>query len=319
MKTKYALQTQRKFTKNAILLIVAALALCASPAVTLATDCLPQTTWIGGKSSWFTSSNWDNGLPDSGTAALIDNGGTAQITASLPVANACSLSLGPDAGHSGNVSVSIGTLLVTTSVVVGSDYGTGSLSVTNAGTVTGGDISVGGGASGTSATGLLTLTDTSTVTAASVNVNHTGTLSGYGTVSTPNGTTTVQGTLAPKGGGTTLTIGDTLSLASGSTTQCNVTPQDPSTTAQVNVSNGGGTAQVSLGGTLLVTMTGDFSSAPTRFTLLYADSVNSMHKTFDFTSITYPTGHCWHPVITYVVDNTTGHYHVYLDRVYDCN
>ena len=250
-----------KVIKNAILLTITALALLASPGVALA-DCTPVTNWTAHTSSWFTSGNWDNGVPNSGIGAVVDNGGTAQISGSTPLASACSLSLGPDAGHSGNVSVSTsGSLTVTTSVVVG-NHGTASLSVTNGGTVTGGDMYVGGTAA-TDGTGLLTLSDTSTVTATSVHVYHNGTLSGYGTVSTTNGAT-VEGTLAPKGGGTTLTIRDILSLASGSTTQCNVTPQDPSTTAQVSVSNGGGTAQVSLGGTLSVTMTGDFSSAPSR-------------------------------------------------------
>ena len=59
-------------------------------------------------------------------------------------------------------------------------------------------------------------------------------------------------------------------------------------------------------------MTGDFSSAPTRFTLLSEGSVAVGHIAFNSTSITYPTGHCWHPAITY--DYTGGH--VYLDRVY---
>ena len=65
----------------------------------------------------------------------------------------------------------------------------------------------------------------------------------------------LHGMAAPKGGGTTLTVGGDLQLHSGATTQCNVTPQDPSTTPQVSVSPG----TVSLGGRLSVTMTGDFS------------------------------------------------------------
>jgi hypothetical protein len=153
---------------------------------------------------------------------------------------------------------------------------------------------------------------TATVTAASVHVWNSGTLTGNSTVSTTNGMT-VDGTVAPNGGGGTLTFGGAVQLNGGATTQCKVTPQDPSTTPQVSAS-----AQVSLGGRLSVTMTGDFSSAPMRFTLLYADSVNSLHRTFDSQSITYPTGQgCWVPQITY--DYSGGHVHVYLDRVINCN
>jgi hypothetical protein len=258
-----------------------------------------------------------------------------------------SLTLGLNAGQSGNVEVSagFGDLDVGEAIVVGKG-GAGNLTITqgivnsasasiaslagelwvSSGSakvdggsshwVIGGEADVGGTTSAPGGTGLLTVINSGTVTAANVHVWDSGTLTGNGSVSTTNGTT-IDGTLAPKGGGTTLTITGNLSLTSGAThatTLCNVTPQDPSTTPQVSVS-----AQVSLGGLLLVTMSGDFSSAPTRFTLLNADSVNSSHPTFDFTSITYPTGHCWHPVITYVLDNNTGHYHVYLDRVSDCN
>jgi T5SS/PEP-CTERM-associated repeat protein len=174
-----------------------------------------------------------------------------------------------------------------------------------------GEADVGGTTSAAGGTGLLRVTNSGTVTAANIHVWDSGTLTGNATVSTTNGAI-IDGTLAPNGGGTTLTIGGDLQLHSGATTQCNVTPQDPSTTSQVTVSG-----QVSLGGHLLVTMSGDFSSAPTRFTLLYADSVAVGHITFGSQSITYPNGHCWHPVITYVY--TAGDVHVYVDRVSDCN
>ena len=53
-----------------------------------------------------------------------------------------------------------------------------------------------------------------------------------------------------------------------------------------------------LGGRLSVTMTGDFSSAPTRFTLLLADTFDVNHNTFDSKSINYPTGQGWTPQIS---------------------
>jgi hypothetical protein len=153
------------------------------------------------------------------------------------------------------------------------------------------------------------VTNGGTVSASSVHLYKSGTLTGNGTVTTTSGTT-VDGTLAPKGGGTTLSIGGNLSFTGFATMQCKVTPEDPSTTPQVSVS-----AQVSLGGRLSVTMTGDFTSAPTRFTLLSTSTFDANHLKFDSKSITYPTGHCWHPEITY--DYSGGH--VYLDRLSDCN
>lgn len=156
------------------------------------------------------------------------------------------------------------------------------------------------------------VTNGSTVKAGSVCVYNSGTLTGNSTVTTTSGTT-VDDTLAPNGAGGTLSFVGGLSFSGLATTQCKVTPQDPSTTPQVSVS-----AQVSLGGRLSVTMTGDFSSAPTRFTLLYANSFDVNHPVFDSQSITYPTGQgCWVPQITY--DYSGGHVHVYLDRVYNCN
>lgn len=60
-----------------------------------------------------------------------------------------------------------------------------------------------------------------------------------------------------------------------------------------------------------VTMTGDFSSARTRHTLLYADGGRNYDSRFRSESINYPTGNGWHPKITYDGD------YVYLDQIYD--
>jgi T5SS/PEP-CTERM-associated repeat protein len=266
-------------------------------------------------------------------------GGTAQITNADPTAQACETFLAYNSGTSGNLSVNHGTLHTCNELHVG-ERGAGKLTITNGGLVTttfGGDIgavagSIGsvsvdgansqwtisgtlylaGTINGDGGTGLLTVTNGGTVSASTIHVYKSGTLTGNATVSTTNGTT-VDGTVAPNGGGGTLTFDGALQLDGGATTQCKVTPQDPSTTPQVSVS-----AQVSLGGRLSVTMTGDFSSAPTRFTLLYADSVDFNHRTFDSQSITYPTGQgCWVPQLTY--DYSGSHVHVYLDRVISCN
>jgi T5SS/PEP-CTERM-associated repeat protein len=217
---------------------------------------------------------------------------------SLPVANACALTLGPDAGTSGNVTVSnSGALQVTTSVVVG-NHGTGSLSVTN-GTVTGGNMYVGGTAS-TDGTGLLTVTDSSTVTATSVLVYPTGTLTGNGTVSASSGTT-IQGTIVPSG---TAPSNDTLTISSGDLTFCSSSGCSPLMESKVvpagadnvNVSNGA----ASLSGKLSVSMSGTFTPGTT-YTLLHA--ANGLRNTqFSSVSITYPTCQCFKPEIQYATN-----------------
>lgn len=311
MKKKSASQTApARSWKNAILVTITALALPMS------TGFGAPTTWFGETGNWFDVGNWDcYCVPDSGSNAFINNGGTAQIADDPGMADALSLTLGLNANQSGTVEVSPphGDLDVGEAIFVGKG-GAGTLTITQgtvnsasasiaslagelwvssgSATVDGGssrwiisgEADVGRTTSAAGGTGLLKVTNSGTVTAANVHVWDSGTLTGNGTVSTTNGMT-VDGTVAPKGGGTTLTVGGALQLDGGSATQCNVSPQDPSTTPQGSISG-----QVSLGGHLLVTMTGDFSSAPRRFTLLYADSVAVGHITFDKTSITYPTG-----------------------------
>jgi T5SS/PEP-CTERM-associated repeat protein len=353
MKTKHASQTAPTSTwKNTLLLAITALALCASSGSRgEAVFCEAQyvTNWIHqGAGDWFVSSNWDNGVPICLGPVDISNGGTAQIIGLTPTASACETFLGYSSTESGNLSVDHGTLNTCNELHVGYS-GQGTLKITNGGlvsTIAEADIAAAAGSNGSATvdgsnpdgrrstwtvtdggvyvggsgptptpggTGLLVVTNDGRVTATGspapgvVHVFGSGTLTGNGTVTTTDGTT-IEGTLAPKGGGTTLTFNGNLVLTTSATTECNVTPQDPSTTEQVSV-----TQQVTLGGRLSVTMTGDFTSAPTRFTLLYANSVDSVRNKFDSTSITYPTNQCWVPKITY--DYTGGHVHVYVDRI----
>jgi T5SS/PEP-CTERM-associated repeat protein len=291
MKTKYTSQTAPKRSwKNTILLAITALALFASPGVALA-DCTPVTNWTAGKSSWFTSGNWSGGVPTSGIGAVVDNGGTAQISGSLPQASACSLSLGPTSGHSGNVSVSTsGSLTVTYGITVG-DQGTGTLTVTNSGSsVTSGDgIDVGGGTGTTPGVGTLTVSDGGTVSATSVSVNTSGTLTGNGTVIANSGSGTVtinSGTLAPTG---TLTVTGNLSfLTTNSTMLCTV-----SSTRVDNVQVSGTAA---LNGKLSVTV-----NSAGDFTLLHAGGGIGL-TTFSSYSFTY--NGCFSASVEY--DRTNG-------------
>jgi hypothetical protein len=231
MKKKHSSETTRKFIKNAILLTMAGLALLAAPAVGPATTCTPQTTWTGAvDNNWFTAGNWNNGVPNSGTAALINNGGSAQINSSLPAANACSLTLDP-----GTVSVgSVGSLQVVTQIDVG---GTGATE-----------------------TGLLTVTGS--VTAASVAVHTSGTLTGNGTVSATSGTT-IDGTIEPSSGRLTIGSGD-LTFTSGALMETNVVPASAD---NVYVSNGAATLSGKL--SVSMSMSATFTPGTT-YTLLHA-------------------------------------------------
>ena len=354
IKTKSTSQTPRKF-KSAILLAITALALLASPRSHADAQCnsIATVDWINpGTGDWFDASNWldvngNHSLPVCVGPTYINNGGTAQISTTTQTAEACEFVLGALSSQSGNLIVDHGTLHTCNEMVVG-HQGKGTVKITNADSsvtntfgatigeetgsygsvnvdnhgnwtvgegVYGVGIYVGGTNTHSGGTGLVSVTSGGSASAVSVYVWGSGTLTGNGTVvvNSGSGTATFDGTLAPNGGGGTLTFDGSLQLDGGAATQCKVTPQDPSTTPQVNVSK-----QLFLGGRLSVTMTGDFSSAPTRFTLLHADSVAVGHITFNSTSITYPTGQgCWVPQITY--DYNGGHVSVYLDRVYTCN
>ena len=318
IKNKYASQTAQKPGKNVILLIVSALALCASPGTTLGESCIGQTNWNVPSGNWFVAANWSAGVPNSGTSAQINNGGTATIGSTG--AASCDLTLGGAATEFGTVVVDHGAYAITFDAAVGG-YGNGVLTITNGGTVTAalaaiaavagsnsaatvtgtnsqwtlsGELDVGAGG-----TGLLTVTNSAAVTADSVHVYTSGTVTGNSTVSTTNGTT-VEGTIEPSSG--TLSMGGGLSLQGSATTRCNVTPQ-----AADNVSVSG---MASLDGRLSVIMTGTFTCGTTRYTLPHASGGLSGTE-FASVSIRYPTNQGFVPHITYDGD------YVYLDLVFN--
>ncbi|NOX97057.1 MAG: hypothetical protein GXO98_03145 [Nitrospirae bacterium] len=66
------------------------------------------TYWQVGTGDWSTGANWDNGEPTSDDYAYINNGGTAQITLNDRVCRF--LNLGRNAGESGTVEMSSGSL-----------------------------------------------------------------------------------------------------------------------------------------------------------------------------------------------------------------
>ncbi len=129
MKQKSASQPAPKPSwKNAILLTVAALALCASPTIALAAECLAETSWTDTTGSWFVAANWFNNQPPTSTiGAQINNGGTAQVGG--PGAAACDLTVGYNATDSGRVSVDTGSLVVGQEAEIGA-FGKGTLTIT---------------------------------------------------------------------------------------------------------------------------------------------------------------------------------------------
>src|SRR3954447_9791344 len=88
-----------------------------------------QDAWKATSNSWFTAANWTAGVPTSAVDAVINNGGTAQI--SQAGAAAANLTLGLTAGTSGGLVVGfLGTasLTVTTVLAVGNS-GSGTMSI----------------------------------------------------------------------------------------------------------------------------------------------------------------------------------------------
>ncbi len=321
MKNKSASQTARKLARNVILLATTALALSASS--TLAAD----ATWIDGISTWGDPDNWDtHRVPDSGTNAFINNGGTAQISADAPMAEALSLTLGLNAGESGTVQVSPGfsDLSVGGAIFVGKrgkgnltcTFGTTTSATASIASLTGGSLPPSNGSAtidGTSTrwiisgrcdvggyndipggVALLSVTNGGTVnvTAGNLRVYGSGTLTGNGTVTTTGGTS-IDGTLEPRG---TLTIGGDVTFTSSSASmQYNVSQ---SSWDRVEVS---GTAR--LNGRLSVTITG---TATGDFPLLHTSSLLLSFSSF---SVTY-TG-CLAPSIVY--DYVNGYVYLHVE------
>jgi T5SS/PEP-CTERM-associated repeat protein len=94
-----------------------------------------QTTiWVDATGDWFTAANWSAGVPDSGTTAQINNGGTAQIMATDAAAS--EVDLGVAAGDVGTLSVSGGGTLGPMNI---GESGTGTLNITGGGVLSSGD------------------------------------------------------------------------------------------------------------------------------------------------------------------------------------
>jgi hypothetical protein len=298
---------------------VAALALCASPAVPLADGCNAQTNWmIMGSGSWFFEMNWTDGFPNCATTANISNGGTATINNGP--ATACDVTLGINTGETGTVSMDNGVLNACSEILVGG-VGKGTLTATNGSSITAGLLTI--AASDANSYGTVSIDGTTiavtsrldvggdngiqggiallsvkngggiSVSAGYLRVYGSGTLTGNGTVSATNGTT-VEGTVSPSG---TLTIGGGLTFSgTAAAMQSNVAPS--------GADNVHASGSATLNGRLAVTMAGTFTPGTT-YTLLQADGAlgGTMFSSY---SIRFPTGQNFTPQITYDAN------HVYL-------
>ncbi|QIF01380.1 autotransporter domain-containing protein [Roseimicrobium sp. ORNL1] len=110
-------------------------------------------SWNAGTGNWFTSTNWTPGVvPTSSINAFINNAGTAQVLTTGGQVRV--LTLGASAGQSGTLLVQGGALTTSSSLLVG-DFGTGTVTVSNGGTLTSG---ITGIANNAGSTGTLTVT-----------------------------------------------------------------------------------------------------------------------------------------------------------------
>jgi T5SS/PEP-CTERM-associated repeat protein len=340
MKTKFTSETDRKLTRQVILLTIAALAVSTSTGSRAEELCNCQTTWIGSTGDWFTQSNWSSTLPDCGGGSCIIggatqgeiNGGTAQISSTTQTAYACALTLGVNTNDSGRVSVNHGTLTMCGEIFVGSN-GRGGLTITNGGVVNmasaGASIASFAGSHGSVTVDGVNQDGTKSQLAGSGPIYLGGTIDGPGgdgllTVTNSATVTATNIHVYPSGtltGNSTVTVTTT----SGTTVEGTLEPSSgrltiggnltffgtapvmqsnvvPASADNVYVSSGAAT----LTGKLKVRMTGTFTPGTT-YTLLHCDSPRN--GTFSSVSITYPTDQCFTPVITYDANN------VYLNLV----
>jgi autotransporter-associated beta strand protein/T5SS/PEP-CTERM-associated repeat protein len=178
--------------------------------------------WLGTTSTdWFTAGNWSPAaVPTASVDVTIDNGGAPNpATIGTSGAVAKTVTIGAAVGQSGTLNVTGGTLSGVTSVTVG-DFGTGTLNISNGGTVSAssvylavdpggsGTVTVSGAGSKLTPTSLYLGMDAGAVAQVTIgneaSLVSSVTVLGYFTA-TSSGTLTVTGATATTGG---LTIGE---------------------------------------------------------------------------------------------------------------
>ncbi|MGJ8657350.1 MAG: autotransporter-associated beta strand repeat-containing protein [Akkermansiaceae bacterium] len=178
------------------------------------------TEWQTTTQNWFTPANWNNGTPTLTVPALIDNGGTAQVTS----AGAETLNLILGNSTSGGLSVSgSGTLNSADFLTVGNN-GVGTLDISSGGSVTAVNSSIaqgtGSGTTTVSGSGSMLnlsndLTSGSTGTGI-LNILSQGTVENSG-LALIGSAGTANGTVNVTGAGSTWTANDYLAVGSSGT------------------------------------------------------------------------------------------------------
>lgn len=94
---------KNRSTSQSVLIGLFVIMVLAASTSMVRAQCLNSTTWTDGNSSWFTSSNWSNGEPDSTKCAYINNSGDAGVHGGNAIAQ--NIILGNSQNQSGMVTV----------------------------------------------------------------------------------------------------------------------------------------------------------------------------------------------------------------------
>ena len=137
----------RRSRPQGIVVAAAAVSITAVSTTAMAQTPTPITWTNVGSGDWDNPANWDLArIPAIATndAALISNGGTANVTGATTLAESAILDLGQTSGQTGHLVVSGGTLTLVEMRVGGRDTGTADTNTGGTGTVvqTGGDVNI---------------------------------------------------------------------------------------------------------------------------------------------------------------------------------
>lgn len=170
-----------------------------------------QTSWNVATGQWHEPANWSAGLPNSSTNAIINNGGTSQVTTSGAVAR--DLFVGDAA--TGTLELSDSGSLTSRNTVIGNlDTGDGILQASGVGTVWTNTFSFTVGLDGH---GKIRILDGASVSSSSTSLGDGGGSYGEALVTGPNSTWTVSLFDIGEEGAGTLTISEGATVTSGTT------------------------------------------------------------------------------------------------------
>ncbi len=215
-----------------------------------------QTIWTAGSGNWATGSNWNAGVPDSGTDASITNSGTATLTGTGAVST---LNIGDGAATSGTLTVTGGNLTAGVTLI-GINGGTGFGTISSGNWTTTGSLNIGEGADSNGS-----LTVSGGTFSASTNGNYyLGSSGGTGNATVSGGTLSYTGNFRigegadslgslTVNGGALAVSGQSVVGADNGTATANMT-SGTWTSASLFIGNSGGTGTLTIsGGTISTT------------------------------------------------------------------